>query len=101
MESVVEAAVCFSGLLVPSLAIWAIVALYSQCSGVECCVTQFLFFATLLFIAGMTVRTVTTDDGYWLIHTASLGVMIVAGVMRRPALDARQEVLVANFPPIG
>jgi hypothetical protein len=99
MESVVASVVCCSGLLVPMLAVWAIAALYTQCSGSECCVTQYLFFGALLFIAGMTVRTVTTDDGCWLIHTTSLGAMIVAGVMRRPASQVVQNVPMANLGP--
>ncbi len=84
MERLVETVVHCSALVVPLLAIWAIACLYCSRSGCGCHATQIVFFATLLMIAGFTVRTVLVDDGCWLIHTASLGVMIVFGTMRRP-----------------
>lgn len=84
MERIIEVAVSFSAVLVPILALWAVVGLYALRTGVECYATQLLFFCSLMFIAGMTVRTIMANDGLWLVHTASLGVMVVAGVMKRP-----------------
>ena len=85
MEPIIGTIVDFSGLLVPVMALWAIAALYMQRADVECALTQLLYFGTLLLIAVITVRTMANNDGCWLIHTATLGVTIVAGAMRRPA----------------
>ena len=85
MERLIETVVLCSGLLVPLMAVWAIACLYCARNGGQCYATQIVYFSTLLTIAGLTVRTVMADDCCWLIHTASLGVMIVVGVMRRPS----------------
>lgn len=85
MDKLIEIILMSSGLLVPVLVVWAISGLYSLRSGCRCPLTEILYFAVMLFVAGLTVRTVLNNDCCWLIHTASLGVMIVAGVMRRPA----------------
>ncbi|MEO8271109.1 MAG: hypothetical protein ABI557_15415 [Aureliella sp.] len=92
MEPVINAIVGCSSFMVPVMALWAIVALYLQRDDCECTTTQLLYFGTLLLIAFITVRTMATNDSCWLIHTATLGITIVAGAMRRPADDARQFV---------
>ncbi len=88
MERVIECIVDYAGFIVPLLALWAITGLYSQRAGCQCIGSQMLFFCVMLMISGMTVRTVIADHGCWLVHTASLGVMIVAGVMRRPEVES-------------
>ena len=90
MEQLIESVASYSALAVPMLAMWAIACLYTARTGCQCTLTQIAYFVALLAISGLTVRTVLVDDGCWLIHTASLGVMIVSGVMRRPA---EREVL--------
>ncbi len=85
MEPVINAVVDCSSFMVPVMATWAIVALYMQRADCECSTTQLLYFGTLLLIAVITVRTMATNDNYWLIHTATLGITIVAGAMRRPS----------------
>ncbi|QDV27075.1 hypothetical protein Q31a_54560 [Aureliella helgolandensis] len=86
MERLVEAILFSSAMLVPLMTVWAIFGLYTVKSGCQCPLTEMLYFAVMLFVAGFTVRTVMTDDsGCWLMHTASLGVMIVAGVLRKPS----------------
>jgi hypothetical protein len=87
MERVIECIASLPALIVPMLALWAIVGLYSQRTGCQCSATQVLYFSVLIVVSGFTVRTVLTDDGFWLAHTASLGSLIVAGVMRRPEED--------------
>jgi len=90
MESVIQAAAAGCGLLAPALTMWAIAALYTQKRGQDCALTQALYFFALMAVAGLTIRAVTAVDGCWLTHTASLGGLIVAGVMRRPApLDSQ------------
>lgn len=84
MERLLECALHYSNFIVPILALWAIACLYTVRSGQQCRTSQVVFFTTLLAISGLTVRTVMADDCCWLIHTASLGVMVVSGVMRRP-----------------
>ncbi len=85
MEPMIDAVVFLSSLLVPMLAIWAVAALYTQGAENNCYATEILYFGTLLLVSFVTLRTVATNDCCWLIHTATLGIMIVAGVMRRPA----------------
>lgn len=96
MEMTLESVSYIAALLVPAIALWAIVCLYTQASGCKCHVTEVGFFAALLLIAAITVRTVLVDDGCWLIHTSSLGVMIVAGVMRKPTVEL-EPLVYADF----
>jgi hypothetical protein len=84
MESLIAWVGNYSSILVPVAAFWAIACLHSLESGTTCKVTERLFFLALLLVAGCTVRTVLINDGSWLVNTASLGCLIVAGVMRRP-----------------
>lgn len=88
MEPVIDTIVHFSSFMVPALALWAIAALYMQRSDVECALTQLFYFGTLLLISFVTLRTITSNDGCWLVHTATLGITIVAGAMRRPVSAA-------------
>lgn len=90
MERAIDCIVDYAGFIVPLLALWAITGLYSLRAGCQCVASQLLFFFVMLVISGMTVRTVVVDDGCWLIHTASLGTMIVAGVMRRPEVESAE-----------
>lgn len=87
MEHLISGIVLGSGFVAPLLALWATVCLYTVRDGCRCTVTQIVFFATMIVIAGLTVRTVVVDDCSWLSHSASLGGMIVFGVMRKPAED--------------
>ena len=84
MEQFIDGIASWSSVLVPLLAVWAIAGLYTQKAGCQCAATQILYLAVLLFIAGLTIRTVIVDDECLLIHTSTLGVMVVSGVMRRP-----------------
>ena len=92
MEQFIESIASSAGILVPLLALWAIIGLYTQRSGGQCVATQVLYLSVMLFIAGITIRTVMVDDGCWLVHTASLGVLVVSGVMRRPEAVATELV---------
>ncbi|MDX1925358.1 MAG: hypothetical protein SFV81_02495 [Pirellulaceae bacterium] len=97
MEQFIESIASSAGILVPLLTVWAIVGLYTQRSGCQCVATQILYLSVMLFIAGITIRTVMVDDGCWLVHTASLGVLVVSGVMRRP--EAANSDLVSESIP--
>ena len=88
MERLVELVCVCSGLIVPLIALWAVTSLYTLRAGKKCCATESAYFVALLLIAGITLRTVTINHDCWLVHTLSLGVMIVAGVMRRPAPES-------------
>ncbi len=90
MERVIECIVDYAGFMVPLLALWAIAGLYSLRAGCQCVATELLFYCVMLLISGITVRTVLADHGCWLVHTASLGTMIVAGVMRRPEVESTE-----------
>ncbi len=84
MERLIEIIVLCSGLTAPMLTILATASLYTRPEGCECPVAQLLFFFALLFVSGLTIRCVMLDDGAWLTQAASLGVLIVAGVLRKP-----------------
>ena len=98
MEQFIESIASSSAILVPFLAVWAIVGLHTQPSGGQCVASQVLYLSVMLFIAGITIRTVMVDDGCWLVHTASLGVLVVSGVMRRPEGVATE--LVSESVPV-
>lgn len=85
MERLIELIVLCSGFTAPLLTILATTSLYVRRAGCECPVAQLLFFFALLFVSGLTIRTVMLDDGSWLTQAASLGVLIVAGVARKPS----------------
>lgn len=85
MERLIESAALCSSLAVPLLALWSVACLYTLGVGRHAVATQLIFFLVLLAVAGLTIRTVMANDGCWLIHTSTLGVMIVSGVMRKPS----------------
>jgi hypothetical protein len=85
MERLIETAAMCSALVVPLLAMWAIACLYTLRAASLAWATQLIYFLVLLAVAALTVRTMMANDGCWLIHTSTLGVMIVSGVMRRPS----------------
>ncbi|MCC6508804.1 MAG: hypothetical protein IT423_06835 [Pirellulaceae bacterium] len=75
-------------LLVPALAIWAIVGINAYRSSALRPVVDTLYFLVMILIGVLTWRTMSNNDAFWLIHTASLGIMIVFGVLpRRESLD--------------
>ena len=85
MEALIPSIQAVSGFLVPALAFWAIACLYTIRSGARCGLSECVFFATMILVAGATIRTVIACDDNWLLHTSTLGVMIVAGSLKRPA----------------
>ena len=92
MEEWIASIDACSGLLVPILTAWAIGCVrITREDGMGVC--ELIYFATLLLVAVLTVRTVVADDLCWLIHTASLGSLIVAGAMPRSATGAKSEPL--------
>ncbi len=92
MELLVDLVGCYSCVLAPALATFAMIALYVQPVG-SSSQNNALFFAVLLVLATLTVRTtMMMYDETWLIHAASLGCTIVAGAMKRP-----QEAAEASF----
>jgi hypothetical protein len=73
--------------LVPVVAMWGVACLYWGRFGGQAAMAQVVYFTCLFGIAGLTLRTVMANDGCWLIHTSTLGVMIVFGSMLRPSSD--------------
>ena len=73
--------------LVPVIAMWGVACLYWGRFGGYGAIPQVVYFTCLLGIAGLTLRTMLDNDGCWLIHTASLGMMIVLGSMLRPHME--------------
>lgn len=84
MQRIVEQFVQWSGVLVPMMALWAIALVYTLKAGHDSTARHASFFFVMLVVASATLRTVLVNDGCWLVHTASLSTMILAGVLRRP-----------------
>lgn len=84
MQRIVEEFVAWSGVLVPMMAAWAIALVYTLKAGHDSTARHALFFFVMLVVASATLRTVAVNDGCWLIHTSSLSIMVLAGVLRRP-----------------
>ncbi len=89
MEHVISSLANCSLWIVPVIALWAVACLYWGHFGGQTTLAQVVYFTCLLGIAGLTVRTVIADDGCWLIHTTTLGIMIVFGAMLKPAGEER------------
>ncbi|GIW97290.1 MAG: hypothetical protein KatS3mg111_0623 [Pirellulaceae bacterium] len=87
MDLWIDQATGWLDFLVPAIALWAVVCLHMQPRAEERNVSQAFYVFALLLVAALTVRTVTTFQACWLVHTASLGSMIVAGVLYRPEPD--------------
>lgn len=88
MQGLVAAFDSTSTVIVPLIAIWAVISLYTLKSGMRCRITEYCFFFSLMLVAGFTIRTVAINECCWLQHTATLGAMVVAGALRRPAVEA-------------
>ena len=83
-----QVCVYWSVLLVPALAAWAIFGIAACRESQLQPWVDALFFLIMLVIGALTWRTMQTHDACFLIHTASLGIMIVYGVLpRRQAVD--------------
>ena len=82
LEQLVVGICCYSGFFVPVIALWAVASLYCSPAGQCCSFSQLVFFAAFLLISGLTLRTVAVDNECFLVHSVSLGAMVVGGVMR-------------------
>jgi len=69
--------------MVPALAGWAVIGINVYKGDAQRPAVDALYFLVMLLIGALTWRTMSLNDPCWLIHTASLGTMIVAGVMPR------------------
>ena len=87
MQDFVEVLDACSTLIVPLIAIWAILCVYTVRPGAHCHVTECCFFFSLMLVACCTVRTVAINDSCWLQHTATLGAMVVSAALKRPRAE--------------
>lgn len=71
----------WTALMVPALAMWAVIGIHVYRTEGQSAWVDALYFLVMVIIAGMTWRTMSMNDSCWLIHTASLGTMIVGGVL--------------------
>ena len=85
MQELIETVAGCSSLLVPFAAMWAVACLYCLQTGGRCIIKECSFLLVLVLIAGITVRSVVAMDASFLLNTATLGVVVVAGVIRKPA----------------
>ncbi len=93
MEYVIELAAEYSGAIAPGLAVWATLLLHMQPKDKCCSVSQVWYFVSLLFVSVLTVRATMSHDPMWLANAASLGVLIVSGVLKRPVDEMDSLVL--------
>ena len=78
----------WTALMVPALALWAVIGIHVYRSEGQSALVDALYFLVMVVIAALTWRTMSQNDSCWLIHTASLGTMIVGGVLpKRPVAD--------------
>jgi hypothetical protein len=92
MECLIEMIASYSGVLAPVLTTWSVLALYMPGKDADLRYSQGLFFAALLAISFLTVRTVVDHDERWLTNAASLGFLIVCGSLKRPAESASTAI---------
>lgn len=85
MEFAITLAAEYSGIVAPALAFWAALLLHIQPKNTNSSIVQTVFFFTLLLVAVLTLRATADHDPMWLANAGSLGVLIVAGALRRPA----------------
>ncbi len=84
MEFAISLVAEYSGVLAPALAFWAALMLHLQPKDCNSGMVQTHFFFSLLVVAVLTVRATMDHDPMWLANAASLGVLIVAGALKRP-----------------
>jgi peptidoglycan/LPS O-acetylase OafA/YrhL len=85
VEFAIDLVAEYAGLVAPALAFWAAMLLHLQPKDTNSSVVQSLYFLILMFVAVLTVRATTSHDPMWLANAASLGALIVIGVLKRPA----------------
>lgn len=93
MEFAIELVAEYSGLVAPALALWAGLLLHMQPKDTNNPIVQSLYFLVLMFIAVLTVRATMNHDTMWLANAASLGTLIVIGVLKRPVDGLDSAVL--------
>ena len=83
MDLVLQFFVDWLAFLVPALAVWAVIGIHVYRSDFHQPTIDAIYFAAMLVIGALTWRTMSGNDSHWLVHTASLGIMIVGGVMHK------------------
>ena len=85
---------CFSW-IVPAIALaslWG--AKFTDDSRIQK-IAERCFFAAMLVVAAATLRTVMVDDGCWLLHMTSLGIMVLGATFPQPEITSEYECDVA------
>jgi len=60
-----------------------------------------IYFAAMLLVAWVALRTVIANEGCWLLHMASIGAMVLGAtfpVSENPSLDHDGEVPFCDLP---
>ena len=98
MEFAITLVGFLSQVFVPAFALWAVAILHASRHNDR--LSEVLFLLSLIIVAGLTIRTVTCNDGCWLFHTFSMGLMVVGGVTKRSgSLEELEEAPVASPVP--
>lgn len=92
MELAMQVFVDWTALMVPALAVWAVIGIHVYRSEGQSALVDALYFLAMVVIAALTWRTMNANDSCWLIHTASLGTMIVGGVLPKRGENAEEAV---------
>lgn len=97
MELAMQVFVDWTALMVPALALWAVIGIHAYRSEGFALLVDVFYFLVMVLIAALTWRTMSGNDSCWLIHTASLGTMIIGGVL--PKRDSSEEAanLIGQF----
>jgi hypothetical protein len=76
---------CFSW-IVPAIALTGLwVARASNDRRVQC-IAERAYFSAMFLVAAATLRTVVTDEGCWLLHMASMGVMVLGATIPKTSV---------------
>jgi len=60
-----------------------------------------IYFAAMLLVAWVALRTVIANEGCWLLHMASIGAMVLGAtfpVSEHPSIDHDGEVPFCDLP---
>jgi hypothetical protein len=95
MEALLSLTVEYSAAISPLLSLWAIALLFLQPKDSDQSSAQAIYFMAMLVVSTLTVRATLTHDTFWLLNAASLGLLIVAGALRRP--EDRAEPVASGY----
>ncbi len=81
----------------------AIIGLWVAKATDDCSVQRIaerIYFAAMLLVAAVTLRTVVENEGYWLLHMASIGIMALGATSTQvnpTSSEAESDIAMSEF----